>query len=278
MNLNRLRPRELLRDGVRLVAHDSGGASLPIVFQHGLCGSVAQTAEGFPDDLEGADDLRLLTLECRGHGASALGPVDDLSLATFADDVAALIEQAALGPVTLGGISMGAALALRLAVRRPELVRSLVLVRPAWVTAPAPENMTPNAEVGALLARLPPAEARAAFDASPTAARLAAEAPDNLASLRGFFDRSPQADTAALLTRIAADGPGVSDAEVRALRLPVTLIGHGADAIHPLAHVHALAALLPHATVVAITPKAVSKTAYLNDLHAALRHHLRSLT
>lgn len=274
MNLDRLRPRELQRDGVRLVAHDSGGAGLPMVFQHGLCGSVAQTAEGIPDD----EALRLLTLECRGHGASALGPVDALSLATFADDVAALIEQAGVGPVTLGGISMGAALALRLAVRRPDLVRSLVLVRPAWVTTPAPDNLRPNAEVADWLTHLPGDEARAAFEASPTARWLAEVAPDNLASLRGFFERAPRADTAELLQRISADGPGVTDAEVRALRLPVTVIGHGADAIHPLAHVHALAALLPHATVVEITPKAVSKTAYLHDLHAALRQHLRSLS
>jgi len=277
MNVERLVQRPLQRAGVTLAAYDAVGGGVPMVLQHGLCGSVQQTAEAFPDGPED-DDLRLLTLECRGHGSSALGAATDLGLATFADDVAAMIEAAALGPVTLGGISMGAAIALRLAVRRPALVRSLVLVRPAWVTAPAPDNLRPNAEVADWLAQLPASEARAAFEASPTARWLAEVAPDNLASLRGFFDRTPLADTAELLRRLSADGPGVTADEVRAIRVPVTVIGHDADALHPLAHAHALAALVPHARLLEITPKAVSKTAYLHDLHAALRQHLRSLT
>jgi pimeloyl-ACP methyl ester carboxylesterase len=288
VRLDGLRCIELPRDGLRLVAHDRGGAGLPFVFQHGLCGGVAQTAESCPDGLlgngdvggdgDGDGDLRLLTLDCRGHGASPLGPVDALSIATFADDLAALIEQLGVGPVALGGISMGAAIALRLAVRRPELVRSLVLVRPAWVTGPAPDNGRPNAEVGDWLARLPPAQARAAFDASATARWLADVAPDNLASLRGFFTREPIAETVELLRRIPADGPGVSSAEVHAIPVPVTVIGHERDAIHPMAHARALAAMLPRPRLVEITPKAVDKAAYLNDLHAALRQHLRSDT
>ncbi|MEY8879495.1 MAG: alpha/beta fold hydrolase [Leptothrix sp. (in: b-proteobacteria)] len=277
----RLPVRSLVRDGVRLSVHDSGGAARPMLFQHGLCGSAQQTAEAFPADLIDATEARLLTLECRGHGGSALGPVTDLSIATFTDDLAALVDELASrtpdGRVDLGGISMGAAIALRLAVLRPDQVRSLVLVRPAWVTTPAPDNMRPNAEVGDWLAYLSPAAARTAFDASPTAQLLAQIAPDNLASLRGFFDRAPQQATAELLGRISADGPGISAAALSALRLPVSVIGHAADAIHPMAHARELAALIPGASLVEITPKSVSKTAYLHDLHAALRQHLRSL-
>ena len=54
-----------------------------------------------------------------------------------------------------------------------------------------------------------------AFEASETARLLAEIAPDNLASLRGFFSREPQAITAALLQAIAADGPGVSEEDLR---------------------------------------------------------------
>jgi hypothetical protein len=64
------------------------------VFQHGLCGDVAQPTEVFPD---GAP-FRLVTLECRSHGGSEAGQLADLSIATFADDVAAAIENKALAP------------------------------------------------------------------------------------------------------------------------------------------------------------------------------------
>ena len=273
MNFDALARRALLRGKLPLSFFDAGGSGLPVVLQHGLCGSARQTAEAFPDDAA----FRLLTLDCRGQGESPAGAADDLSITTFADDVIALIESQSLAPVVLGGISMGAAIALRIAVQRPDLVRALVLVRPAWVTEAAPANMQPNAEVGELLHTHAAAQARNLFEQGATARRLAAEAPDNLASLRGFFDREPIATTAALLTRISADGPGVSAAQLRALTLPTLVVGSAADAIHPLAHVDALARLIPHARRVEITPKSVDRGAYLADLHAALAAFLHEV-
>ncbi|MEK8026951.1 alpha/beta fold hydrolase [Pseudaquabacterium rugosum] len=279
MNPAHLIPRPVPRPGgVTLTAHVADAArpdATPLLLQHGLCGSAQQTAEACPDD----PALRLLTLECRGHGRSDAGPLDQLSIATFADDLIAWITALGLPPLVLGGISMGAAIACRVAVLRPELVRALVLVRPAWVAEAAPANMAPNAEVGALLAAHPgdPAAARAAFEAGDTARRLADEAPDNLASLRGFFDRAPLDVTAALLQRISADGPGVSEAQLRALDVPALVVGHGHDAIHPWAHAERLAGLLPQARLQAITPKALDKAAYVAELHAAISGFTRAL-
>jgi pimeloyl-ACP methyl ester carboxylesterase len=270
MRFDRLERRELSRGELSLAYFDAGrstkAGSVPVVFQHGLCGSAQQTAEAFPDD----GRLRLLTLECRGHGASPSGSPRDFSIETFADDVIALIELQGVAPVILGGISMGAAIALRIGVQRPDLVRALILARPAWVTAAAPANMRPNAEVGELLANSKPDTARAIFEQSATAERLAAEAPDNLASLLGFFDREPQAATAELLQRISADGPGVTDDEAGALDVPALVIGSEADAIHPMAHARDLAKLLARSELVEITPKSVDRAAYVEDMHAAL--------
>lgn len=259
----------ITRDGLKLALYDAGGAGAPVLFQHGLCGDARQTAEAFPT----LPSFRRMTLECRGHGASQMGAV---SLAIFADDVAALAEGLS-PPLVMGGISMGAAIALRLAVTRPDLVRALILVRPAWGTDPAPPNMAPNAEVGALLAGLPPAEARATFAASATARRLASEAPDNLASLTGFFDRAPLADTARLLTTISADGPGITEADLRALRLPVLVCGTVEDAIHPLALAHHLADLIPGARFAELPPKGRDKPVHISALHAEMTAFLKEV-
>ena len=252
----------LIRDGLSLAWYDSGGSGTPIVFQHGLCGDINQTREAIPAS------LRLITLECRAHGASEAG--DDFSIPTFADDIAALITDLDLGPIILGGISMGAAIATRLAVHRPDLVRALALVRPAWLTAAAPANMQPNAEVGALLAQMPADAARAAFRASPTYEHLAKTAPDNLASLLSLFERQPIATTAALLQAIAADGPGITEPDLAALTIPTLVIGTAHDAIHPWSMAQRLAALIPQAKLVEATPKSIDKSGYLADLHTAL--------
>lgn len=256
----------ILRDGLRLNVDDSGGSGKIVVFQHGLGGEAGQPAEVFPH----RSGLRRLTLECRGHGASQAGDPALFSIATFAEDVAALVETTQAAPVVIAGISMGAAIALRLAIRRPELVRGLVLVRPAWLTAKSPDNVTPIAEAGHLLATLPAAEAKARFLAGATAKRLAEDAPDNLNSLSGFFDRPNQAVIAALLQRIAADGPGVSEAEIAAIRVPTLTIGNHRDFIHPIAYAQELAARIPAARFVEIAAKADGYDRYLADSRAAL--------
>jgi pimeloyl-ACP methyl ester carboxylesterase len=256
-----------LRDGVAL-GYDDAGEGAPSLFQHGLGGDAAQVAEVFPAD------RRRITLECRGHGGSATGPLDRLSIATFAADLDALAIALGLGAATVGGISMGAAIGLRLAVLRPERVRTLVLARPAWVTAPAPENMRPYAEVGALIATLPAGEALRRFETGPTARDLARAAPDNLASLRGFFGRPPAFGR--LLQAIAVDGPGVTEADLRRIAVPTLVVGHGRDLAHPLAHAEALAALIPGARLSIVTPKADDRAAHARDFRAALAAFLEA--
>ncbi len=252
---------------------NSAGEGQPVVFLHGLCGDAGQTAEAFPPE----PGFRRITIEARGHGRSQPGALDRFSIETFADDVAAYIAAELDGPVIIGGISMGAAISLRLAVKRPERVSALILARPAWLTAAAPENMAPNAEVGRLLAQLAPQEAKAAFLSGTIGRQLAAEAPDNLASLTGFFAREPIAVTAALLTAISADGPGVGDEELARLSQPTLVIGHERDLVHPIAHARALAQKIPAARFVQITPKAESKAQYVADFHHAMRLFLKDL-
>jgi pimeloyl-ACP methyl ester carboxylesterase len=260
----------LTRNGLRLAVYSDGTEGPALVFQHGLCGDARQVAEA----MAGLAPQRWTCVECPGHGASDMDP--EPSIASFAGHVAALAET--LGEtVVLGGISMGAAIATRLAVTRPDLIRALVLVRPAWVTDAAPPNMAPNAEVGALLARLPADQAQAVFADSPTARDLAATAPDNLASLKGFFTRAPQADTARLLTAISADGPGITPTDSNALSIPTLICATSEDAIHPAAHAEALARLIPQARLIHLPPKGRDKPAHLAALAAAMTQFLKEI-
>jgi pimeloyl-ACP methyl ester carboxylesterase len=260
-----------VRDGTALHVDDGGGSGLPVIFQHGLSGDARQTEEVFPGDRR----FRRITLECRGHGSSAPGDSTHFSIATFADDVAALIDTWELAPLVVGGISMGASIALRLAVRRKDIVRGLVLARPAWATEAAPKNMTAAAEVGRLIATLPVQEARERFLASDTAREFADAAPDNLATLEGWFAREPLAMTAALLQRISADGPGISENELRAIRVPALIIAHGRDIFHPLTLAESLASRIPGSRLVTITAKAEDRARYVSDFRAALSAFLK---
>ena len=258
-------------DGVRL-AVQGDFAPRTMVFQHGLCGAAGQPAAVFPDI-----GTASVTLECRGHGGSEAGPEDALSIRRFADDLVALIEARAEAPVVLGGISMGAAIALRIAVTRPELVSGLVLARPAWFLSDAPANMIPNWLAGHLMAE-DPATAEAAFRASPIFRLLEETGPDNLASILGFFARERRDTTAALLTRIPMDGPGVTGADLRDLDVPTLVIATLRDPVHPVDHATALAASIPGARLELVTPKATGADRHRAEFRATLATFLEEIS
>jgi pimeloyl-ACP methyl ester carboxylesterase len=93
-----------------------------------LIGGLGDTVESWRFQLEGlADRYRLIAFDNRGAGRTSLsqGP---LSPATMADEGAALLRALEIPSAHVAGFSMGSAIAQELAIRHPELVRSLVLV------------------------------------------------------------------------------------------------------------------------------------------------------
>lgn len=263
-------PAIMLRDDAALRVFDTGQGGLPVVFQHGLGGDAAQVAQNFPD----SPSRRRLTVECRAQGGSGAGSKRPFSIAMFADDVLAAADAAGLDRFVAGGISMGAAIAVNLASRYPERVIGLVLVRPAWAFDAAPQNMRPYVEVAGLIRDRPLDEARDAFAASATAARFRAEAPDNLASLLGFFARENATVFAEVMQAIANDGPGVTRAAASGLAIPTLVVGSGVDLVHPLAIARSLADAIPDAAFVEVTPKAADKDRHFTEVRAAIARFL----
>lgn len=263
-------PTILLRDDAALHVFDTGQGGLPVIFQHGLGGDAVQVAQNFPD----GPSRRRLTVECRAQGGSGAGSKRPFSIAMFADDVLAAADAAGLDRFVAGGISMGAAIALHLASRHPDRVLGLVLVRPAWAFDAAPQNMRPYVEVAELIRRLPLAEARETFASSATSARFRTEAPDNLASLLGFFARENATVFAEVMQAIAADGPGVTQAEAAGFATPTLVIGSAIDLVHPLATARELAATIPNTTFTEVTPKATDKDRHFAEIRAAISSFL----
>ncbi|HYA57024.1 MAG TPA: alpha/beta hydrolase [Thermoplasmata archaeon] len=79
-----------------------------------------------------AVSLQVLVYDRRGYGEST-GPAKAHAVADDAADLAGLLEAANLYPAHLVAHSYGGAVAIRLAVDRPELVRSLALHEPPFI-------------------------------------------------------------------------------------------------------------------------------------------------
>ncbi|MEH0421086.1 alpha/beta fold hydrolase [Streptomyces sp. B21-083] len=77
-----------------------------------------------------ADRFRVIVPDLRGHGRSGV-PEEGNTPAEMADDLAALLRRLDTGPAIAVGHSMGGQVVNLLAVRHPELVRSVVALDPA---------------------------------------------------------------------------------------------------------------------------------------------------
>lgn len=127
---------DILIGGVRLHYDIHGDGPETIVFVHGLM----LASESWEAQVAAFSAThRVVTFDLRGQGRSA-HVAAGLDLDNLAADAVELIRALRLGPVHLVGFSMGAFVAMRVAARRPELVRTLTLIGPS-AEAEEPENL-----------------------------------------------------------------------------------------------------------------------------------------
>lgn len=108
------------------LAHALAGAGEPMALVHGSWTDARTWDHVLPALSAG---FRVLTYDRRGHSRSER-PATPGSLREDAADLAGLLERLGLAPAHVVGNSFGASVALRLAIDRPELVRSLIVHEP----------------------------------------------------------------------------------------------------------------------------------------------------
>lgn len=112
-------------NGTALYYEDTGGSGAPVVFSHGLLWNSTLFS---PQIAVLKNRYRCVAYDHRGQGRSADDIGRAISMETVTEDAVALIEKLGLGPVHFCGLSFGGIVGMRLAVGRPDLIRSLVLL------------------------------------------------------------------------------------------------------------------------------------------------------
>jgi pimeloyl-ACP methyl ester carboxylesterase len=104
------------------------GSGTPVVLLHGLTATHRYVVMG-SKSLERSGH-RVVAYDARGHGASA--PAEPYDYATLAADLEQVLDDRGIERAVLAGASMGAHTILRFAIERPERVRALVAITPAY--------------------------------------------------------------------------------------------------------------------------------------------------
>lgn len=113
-------------NNTQLYYEDSGPKNRPaLVLSHGL---LWDTMLFHRQVAALRNDYRVVCFDHRGQGRSEIPATPSIAIETLFDDAVALIEALGLGPCHFGGLSMGGFVGLRLAIRRPDLLRSCTLL------------------------------------------------------------------------------------------------------------------------------------------------------
>jgi 3-oxoadipate enol-lactonase len=114
-------------NGTTLYYEDTGPGSTgqTIAFSHGLLWDTTQFATQVAAL---RDRYRCISWDHRGQGQSASDHREHIGIELVWQDAVRLLETLKTGPVHFCGLSMGGFVAMRMAARRPDLVRSLILV------------------------------------------------------------------------------------------------------------------------------------------------------
>ena len=258
-------------DGIEFNYQDTG-SGLPFIFQHGLGADVTQPF-GLFDPPPG---IRLIAFDARGHGQTQpLGDPSRLCFNSFGDDLRALLDHLSIDRAIVGGISMGAALALHFTLRWPERVMGLVLSRPAWLETPCQWNVKMFGLVAGLIRKHGAAQGLIEFHRTTEYAEARAKWPDVATSLSLQFQSPHAAESADKLELIINDTPHPDRAAWSTVRVLTLVLGNRHDPVHAYEYAEDLAMAIPCTVLREITSKSISVERHAADVRAALDEFLR---
>lgn len=260
-------------DGIQF-HYEDGGSGTPFVFQHGLGGDVTQPFGLFKPPA----GIRLLAFDARAHGQTR--PTCDpakLCFRTFGEDLRAFLDHLGIDRAVVGGISMGAALALNFALRWPERVVGLVLSRPAWLEGPCPWNVRMFTLISGLIRKHGAIQGRIEFLQTAEYRECLEQWPDVASSLSLQFQHPDAERTAQKLERIITDSPHSDRRAWTAVKVPTLVLGNRLDPIHPFDYAEEIARAIPGAELREIASKSLSLEQHQAGVQRCLEEFLRRL-
>ncbi|SFQ58416.1 Pimeloyl-ACP methyl ester carboxylesterase [Amycolatopsis arida] len=240
------RPIELAgsftHEGHRLAYTEFGAGDRVVVLAHGLMLTRrmhAPLARGLAHA-----GFRAVTLDLLGHGESDRPRESwQYSMTAFAEQTVGLLDHLDVDRAVVGGTSLGANVALEVAVAAPERLRGMVVEMP----------VLDNAIVAGLLAFTPLLfAARFAPLTVRAVAAVAHRVPHGnqwVDVVTDTLDQRP-AEMAALIHGVLFGRIAPPRAARRRIEVPALVIGHQRDPVHPFGDADTLAADLPDAEFV----------------------------
>lgn len=242
------------------IHYEIHGDGIPLLFMHGLGGSLGQSQEM----LNPICGVRKILVDCPAHGQSSVPDITLLSFDFMADQLIKLMDSLNIRQFLVGGISMGSAISMNMMVRYSDRILGAILVRPAWLDQAHPYNLALMELSEELINQTDPYKL---FESSPEFIKLKNSIPNAAKSLMSQFNR-PQGlkATMDLLRTMINDAPLQNLNQLSSFEKPVCIIVNEKDPMHPAEFGNKIYKELPQNELHKVFPK------YFD----ADRHHLES--
>jgi pimeloyl-ACP methyl ester carboxylesterase len=252
-----------LSDSIRF-HYDERGDGLPFIFQHGLGSEVSQPF----GILTPPSGCRLLAFDFRAHGLTEpIGSHDQIGIRSFARDLAAFLDHLNIERAVVGGISLGAAVALNFAIGNGSRVIGLIVSRPAWFVGPNFANAPLFLMIATLLKCLGPVQGKEFFRQTALYENVESVSCDAAKSLLSQFDSAQCVQRAVRLDRIGIDAAVDSAEEFRKVNVPTLVLANRQDPIHDYEFGLHTAQKIENSEFQEITPKSNSVERHVDDVN-----------
>lgn len=243
----------------------------PLLFLHGLGAGRAQTTAAMTD----LEKHRVIAPDMLGHGDSISENADDVqSFDQFADDSIAILDEMGIEKANVGGLSMGSGIALNIALRYPERVNKLILLRPSWMDQKQPEHLSLVAYVGQWIEELGVEKAQENLHANTEYQELLERVPKVALSIDGLFGRPGHFSHTAVLHRMWKDAPFASLDLLKTISNQVLVMYTDRDDLHPIPVAQTIAAQFTNVTTKSLPPRYDDPENYGVELNEVINEFL----
>ena len=234
----------------------------PLIFLHGLGACSDQTTSAFPS----LPNTHLIAPDMPGHGSNESGITTEFSFNTFADLTINLVDHLGYESVNLGGLSMGSGIALNLAIRYPERIKNLILLRPSWSHIKRPKHLELVAKVGQWIED----DANTAKKRLNQCADFQLLKKNNLPvaeSIEGLLGRPHTFSSSTVLYKMWQDAPYSSPNDLRTIKHRTLILTTERDELHPQSAADIISAELQHGVTGSLPARYHEPNAYHKALN-----------
>lgn len=242
----------------------------PLLFMHGLGSSRKQTTSA----LTSLQNTRLIAPDMPGHGESLSFDPSELNFNSFADKAVAILDELGIEKTNIGGLSMGSGIALNIALRYPERVKKIIILRPSWLNEAKPSHLSLVAKVGQWLDKDGEEMATQKLALNPDYQSLVEENIPVAESITAMLDRPKDDTSTQVLFKMWEDRPFEDLSQLEAITNSTLVLDTTRDELHPQSIAVEIAKALPNSETATLPPRYHEGKAYQEALNAAFNSFL----